>query len=139
MAKSIREDASCRILRTTCSVWFGGDVQHTILVICRVHFNTCNTIAATTDIWNTILTTHPHSEGVVHDNTSTCSIREADFYDFNLITSIGGCVTTTAVTSPILVAMIGRFSYDFRVIVATHYGGEDFKFMHHVEDYIVFL
>jgi hypothetical protein len=111
MTKSVREDVSPQILRTTYGVSVGGDDQHPILVLCLVHFDACNTIAATTDIWNMILTAKSHSEGEVQDNTSKGRIRDADFYDFNLY-SIGGYVTAKAVTAPMVMALISRCSYD---------------------------
>jgi hypothetical protein len=136
VTKSVREDVSPRILRMTCGVSVGCDDQHSTLMLYLAHFDTRNTVAAATDIWNMILTAALHSEDVVHDNTNKGRIREADFYDFNP-NSIGGYVTATAVAAPILVALISRCSYDFPTIVAIHYDGEDCEYIHHAADYIV--
>jgi hypothetical protein len=137
MMKSGLVDILRRILRTTYGVSVDCDDQHPTLVLCLVHFDARNTIAATTHIWNMILTTKSHSEGMAHDNASTARISEAEFYDFNL-NSIGGYATARVVTALTLVALMSRCSYDFPTIVAILYGGRDFKYMHHAEDYIVF-
>jgi hypothetical protein len=116
VTKSIRKDGFCRNFRTKCRVSFGGATQYLILVQCPViHFDAYHTITATTDVWNTIFATSRHSEYVVHDDTSECRIRGADLCDFNITASIGGGVTTTAVTTTVLVAVVGQFSYDFPV------------------------
>ena len=137
LTKSVLVDILRRILRTTYGVSVDSDDQHLTLVLCLVHFDARNTIAATTHIWNMVLTTKSHSEGMAHDKAGKGRISEAEFYDFNL-NSIGGYATARAVTALMLVALMSRCSYDFPTIVAILYGGRDFKYMHHAEDYIVF-
>jgi hypothetical protein len=82
VAKSIHEDGFCQIFRAQNEVSFGATSEQSEYV------------------------------GSAHDDISTCENWVAYFGEFNITTSIGGCVTAMTVTAPMLVALIDQFSYD---------------------------
>ena len=61
--------------------------------------------------------------GSAHDEVSKCGTKEADLGEFNVTTSIGGCMNTTTVTTPVLVTTKSQFSCGFTgTLIRMYYG-----------------